>query len=117
VPSFDLCQPCELNLRCLGGTQIHATQALEENRLCVRHRNLIEFRYHGTVCLTCDLAAKTVTDHRMYGFSVTTSGNIRKYLNALADNFPELNLTGTRIDELICAFKADTSKDGLWHHV
>jgi len=84
----------------------------------VQNRNLVAFRYHGTVCLSCDVAAKTVTDHGMYGYSVTTSGNIRKYLNALADNFPELNLTGARIDELIHAFKADTSKvHGLWHHV
>jgi hypothetical protein len=113
-PSVELCKDCNLNLRCLASDQISPDRAFKEERSCCRDRNLINFYYHSSCCLTFDRARRKVTDHKMYGYSVTTSGNIRKYLHALWDNFSYLDLSYSRIDEIIQAFKAHNEEAELW---
>lgn len=113
-PSVELCKDCNLNLRCLASDQISTERAFKEERACCRESNRINFYYHNSCCLTFDRARRKVTDHKMYGYSVTTSGNIRKYLHALWDNFSYLDLSYSRIDEIIKAFKAHSEEDELW---
>lgn len=121
-PSIELCKPCELSLRCLSGKQVTDSQAYAEKRPCCRRQSLVRFYYHGTCCLTFDRNVRQVTDHNKYGYSVTTSGNIRKYLNALWDceddlGVGPLDLSYSRIDEIIKAFKSYRPKndgDELW---
>jgi len=113
-PGVELCANCNLSLRCLSGEQISQEKAKAEERACARDRNLIRFYYHASCCLTFNSATRLITDHNMYGYSVTTSGNIRKYINALWDNFDYLDLSYSRIDEIIKAFKTHSGEDDLW---
>lgn len=113
-PRVELCQDCNLNLRCLASGQISKERAFREERACCRDWNLINFYYHSSCCLTFNQATRKITDHNMYGFSVTTSSSIRKYVNALWENFSYLHLSYSRIDEIIKAFKTHSEDHELW---
>jgi hypothetical protein len=116
-PGILLCQGCELALRCLSGPQISAWQAHDEQRRCAQdqERTIVKFYYHGTCCLTLDLANRRLTDEGQYGRSVTTTCSIRAYLNAVFSNFSHLNLSYTRIDEIMKIFKK--AKETTWVNV
>lgn len=117
LPGVLLCQRCPLALRCLAGPQLSVWQAHDEHRRCAykQERAIINFYYHATNALTVDLANRRLTDNYEYGHSMTTTCNIRKYLNAIADNFPEFNLGPTRIDEIMKIFKK--AKEKTWVNV
>lgn len=114
LPAILLCQGCELALRCLVGPQISPWQAHDEHRRCAyqQERAIINFYYHATCALTVDRSNRRLTDNGEYGHSVTTTCNIRKYLQATMDNFPEYNLTYPRIDEIMKMFKK--AKEKIW---
>lgn len=113
-PEITFCQDCELALRCLSGKPIDAWQAHQEKRRCSyeQDQTIVNFYYHGTCCLTLDLTNRRLTDNGQYGRSVTTTCSIRSYLNAVFDNFSHLNLSSTRIDEIMKIFKK--AKEKTW---
>ena len=92
-PDTLLCHGCPLSLACLSGQRndahiLHSVPVYP----CETADSLVKFTYHISVCFTVDLTNKRVTDHGMYGFSVSTSRAIRQYLDAARENFPELRL-------------------------
>jgi len=102
-PDMERCAPCDRSLGCLalGRVLFDKAQPLTAKRPCIADGPTIHFYYHGTLCLSC--ASHIVTDHGMWGHSVTTSRSIRWYLEAL---FSQGYIDSrTRVDELCHHFK------------
>lgn len=84
-PTQETCKHCLLSVRCFG-QQVDLTWALENKCGCVTQKTRIEFYYHESLCLTYECPQNRITDHNMWGYSVTTSRSIGWYLDALVDH-------------------------------
>lgn len=109
-PSFELCNGCKYALQCLSSEQMDTHTILNEHMPCVYPMQDVKFYYHETVCLVFNKVNVRVHDDFMYGYSVTTSKNIRYYLEALEDNFEYLKLNRYKIETIIKIFRADKEK-------
>lgn len=107
-PDMERCKDCDLNLSCLAKGHVphatmHGTHDLSAQRPCIAQGATIRFYYHDTLCLSYNQMSKLVTDHGMWGYSVTTSRSIRWYLEALFhEGFID---SQARINELCKTFK------------
>ncbi|MHC4621184.1 MAG: hypothetical protein ACYTEQ_25840 [Planctomycetota bacterium] len=110
-PDMERCKDCDLNLGCLAvGHVPHMTShGVSRHRPCLIHGPAIRFYYHDSLCLSFSQFSKLVTDHGMWGYSVTTSRSIRWYLEAL--RYEGLICSQVRVDELCKQFKNRPSEE------
>lgn len=100
------CKACEHNLACMADKRPHESTLHTGGLPCVVQHGAIVFSYHGSDCLRFRTHTKEVTDHGMWGYSVTTSRAIRWYLEALF-YFGHID-SQARVEELITLFKKRT---------
>lgn len=80
IPDVTLCHDCSRMLYCITkGVSLPDTP----ERPCTQVGLVFKFHYHDSCCLTFTTRPKQITDHGMWGYSVTTSRSIRWYLEAL----------------------------------
>ena len=118
VKAFDsestACQMCSLSFRCMY-QQVDLSLVIEKGLPCIRAQGVIKFRYHGTICLTFDVANNRITDHGYWGYSITTTRAIGWYVNALSD-LRFINNRDVRqiIEQLRKRAKQQTAKDWIY---
>lgn len=114
-PDAERCADCNLNLSCLAighipTRSVSTPQPLNiQSRPCIAYGETIEFFYHDSLCLSFNTMSKVVTDHGMWGYSVTTSRSIRWYLEALY--YEQYIGSQTHVDELCKLFKKRTYEE------